>query len=135
MPSAYSRTTKGMVTSLALLAGALMTSTCSSAGTPSSGGNPDVITREQILENPNYANVWEIVAALRPRWLQPGQNSFRGPVEPVVYVDNLRHGDIRSLRNIGLVGVMRITYINARDATTMYGTGHLGGIIRVSTRE
>ena len=56
------------------------------------------------------------------------------PVYARVYLDDLFYGEIESLYNIPSNSIERIEYLGSLDATTRYGTGHMGGVIRVTTR-
>jgi hypothetical protein len=53
------------------------------------------------------------------------------PSAPLVYVDNAYYGPLSSLRSIRPEWIGEMEYLNATDATTRYGTGHLGGVISV----
>jgi outer membrane cobalamin receptor len=50
---------------------------------------------------------------------------------PVVYVDNVRFGDLETLQSIPITGIAEIRYMSGPDATTRWGTGVLGGVIEV----
>jgi outer membrane receptor protein involved in Fe transport len=52
----------------------------------------------------------------------------------VVFVDQTAWGAIGSLESISIEEVERIEFLDMRDATTQYGTGYPGGIIRIVTR-
>jgi len=51
----------------------------------------------------------------------------------VVIVDNAQRGGLELLKGIRAAVVAEMRYLNARDATTLYGTGFLGGVITVTT--
>lgn len=92
-------------------------------------GPPNVITREQISALPDLT-AYEVIERLRPRWFRSQTANFSGPIPPVVYVDD-RRGSLAGIRS---TYIERIEHLNSRDATTRYGTGHMGGVIRVVTR-
>lgn len=112
-----------------------------------SRGSGDVITAEQ-LATIQVSTAYEAVQQLRPQFLrQRGVTTLRGAgpegqptginetgTELVVYVDKMRAGGVERLHDIGIEGVAEIRYVNARDATTMYGTGHAGGVIEVTLK-
>jgi hypothetical protein len=50
---------------------------------------------------------------------------------PLVYVDEMPYGDLATLQTIPIIEITEIRYINARDATTRWGTGVAGGVIEV----
>lgn len=52
----------------------------------------------------------------------------------VVYLDGVRYGRVESLRNLNLEEIREIEFIDAGDATTRFGTDHLGGAILIRTR-
>ena len=100
---------------------------CGSRGT--ARGSSNVITRTQISALPDLT-AYEIIERLRPRWFRSQTANFSGPIPPVVYVDN-RRGSLAGIRS---AYIERIEHLNSGDATTRYGTGHMGGVIRVVTR-
>lgn len=122
-----------------LLAGALVgASACaSSTGGGGASSNPDLITRADIVENPNFTNALELIRQIRPRWLRATRGttfSSGGPQEAVVFLDGIRFGDLGSLRSINLVNVDHMEFLDGRDATTLYGTGYMGGAIQIVSR-
>jgi len=95
---------------------------------------PNLITAAQLEEAESDAqNLWEVIQRLRPNWLVSRAATMRERIDPVVYVDGTRFGEVESLREIPVTGVMAILRVSAQDATLLYGTGHAGGIIAVST--
>ena len=118
---------------LALLA--LLTAACSSTGGSSGGGNPDLITREQVDMLPE-GTAFTVIQRFRSSWLRARTQGSFGSTEPayaMVFVDEMRYGDINSLTRISSTEIESIQYISATDATTRYGTGYMGGIIRINT--
>jgi hypothetical protein len=72
---------------------------------------------------------------LRPIWLQErGPTTALGVAPLVVYVDNIRAGTAEFLQSIPVETVREVQYIDARDATTRWGTGVAGGVILVISR-
>ena len=86
------------------------------------------ISRAEIIERRTDAkDAMGVVRRLRPAWLQA-----RGTA--VVYVDNMRQqGGLGALFNIPIGQIRLMEFIGAADATTRWGTGHMGGVIRVLT--
>ncbi|MGH7501834.1 MAG: hypothetical protein ACREL7_08770 [Longimicrobiales bacterium] len=110
---------------------------CACAGSRAQGARDRYLITEAEIEASAQLNAYEVVQALRPEFLRTrGTTSFRAtePVEAVVYVDGLRTGDPSTLRGVPREVVREIRYIDAREATTRYGTGHGGGVIMVSTK-
>jgi hypothetical protein len=107
------------------------------AGCASSGGGssrPEGATSNRIvraeLEPLGQVDALQAVQRLRSRWVQ---SRGVGGDAPVVYVDGTRRGSADELRFIRAADVQMIEYLNAGDATTRYGTGHMGGAILVTS--
>jgi hypothetical protein len=119
---------------LALLV--LLAAACSATGGSSGGGNPDLITQEQIASVPD-GTAFTIVQRFRSSWLRARTQATFGNTNPAyaeVFVDEMHYGDINALGRIASTEIESIQYISATDATTRYGTGYMGGIIRINTR-
>ncbi len=99
-----------------------------------SEGSLEVLTGDEIRAT-GAGNVWEAVRRLRPLWLsaQPRAASLVSPrpAGPVLYVAGVPQGSLQALQSMSVDQVRRVEFINARDATTRYGTGHTGGVIMV----
>ncbi|MEX2582600.1 MAG: hypothetical protein WD766_04980 [Gemmatimonadota bacterium] len=108
---------------------------CSAAAAGSGGGNPDVITADDLSEL-SSTNLYEAVQRLRPQWLRTrGISSFGGEPDPImVYVDNVRYGEVRELTGFRIEAIEEVERIDATSATQRWGTGHAGGVLLVSTR-
>ena len=65
---------------------------------------------------------------------RPRGSTSQGPVPVVLFVDDVRLGELNGLVNIPANRVKEIRYIGARDATTRYGTGVGCGVILVTTK-
>jgi hypothetical protein len=94
-----------------------------------------VVTATEIRSSSNVASAFELVNRLRPHWLRSrGSASLRGASlsAPLVYVDEAYYGTLSSLHSIRPEWIGEMRYLNATDATTRYGTGHLGGVISVT---
>ncbi len=123
--------------------GILVTATliaCAPAITAGPGGNPSVITTEQIV-NSSAANAYDLIHGIRPIWLRSrGQNtldpsqSTSANTYAAVFVDGQRYGDITSLRSMTVHQIRQIRFLSGSDATTRYGTGYPAGVIEVITR-
>lgn len=98
---------------------------------------PNLITFEEIQEL-EVPTAYDVVQILRPDFLRTRGQSFindPNPVPAVVYVDGFQHGTTpESLKSVLRTSVREIEYLNSRDATVRYGTGHRGGAILVRTR-
>ena len=110
-----------------------------SATSRTTRGAADVI-RESEINLAAYQTALEVVQNLRPNMLIPrgvgsdatGLSAARIPI--IVYMDDVRLGEIAGLSNIPANRVKEIRFMNARDATTRYGTGHSSGVILVTTK-
>jgi hypothetical protein len=52
-----------------------------------------------------------------------------------VFLDDVRLGEQNQLASIPANTVKEIRYVNARDATTLWGTGYPAGVIQVITKK
>jgi hypothetical protein len=103
-------------------------------------GPANLITEAEINAGSAYSNALEVVQNLRPQMLIPrgvgsdaaGVSAASIPI--IVYMDDVRLGEVQSLVNIPANRVQEIRFMNARDATTRYGTGHSSGVILVVTK-
>jgi hypothetical protein len=101
-------------------------------------GSSNVIAESEITSQ--YQNALEVVQNLRPQMLIPrgagsdasGMSAASIPI--IIYMDDVRLGEPSSLVNIPATRVEEIRFLNARDATTRYGTGHGSGVIVVTTK-
>lgn len=113
---------------------------CASGGANrgvTAGGRTDVLYRNEIAKS-TAQNAYDAVRLLRPSFL-----SGRGPttllransssVAPVVYLDNQRLGDARTLENIPVAGIVEIRFIGASQAQLRWGMDHPAGAIQVVT--
>ena len=94
----------------------------------------DLITREEI-DKQHWANAYELVAALRPSWLnERGPDSFTTPAELHVHFNGVRAGGIQVLRQMVVTDVVYLEYIAPLAATARWGIGYGRGAIDVSTK-
>jgi hypothetical protein len=114
-----------MIPTLALFGAAC----ASGGGSGSTSGSRYVITGEQIAEAA-VSDALEAVERLRPDWLR--SRGAGGSIQ--AYRDGFRLGSVEALRSIGAEQIRSIRFINARDATTRWGTDHGAGAIEVVTR-
>lgn len=113
----------------------------STAARPGGSRQQDVISESEITSRATDAsNALQIVQKLRPQMLRSrglvSPNDMTGEASmPKVYVDNVSYGAIESLANINAAQVKEIKFIKGPDATTTWGTGHMGGVILVTTKK
>ena len=124
-----------------LCAMALMLVACSGGGTGTtaqpntqsrSRGSSDVITEAEIRSSV-YQNALEVVQSLRPAMMRPRQGGANAQAI-MFYLDGVRMSELNGLSTIPAERVREIRFINARDATTRWGTGHDSGVILVTTK-
>ena len=121
----------------ALLAAALLLPACASSGGGGSGGGSRNLLTMQELNEVSFSTVFEAVRALRPRWLQARSGASLRTPEPqtaMVYIDGQLRGGLNEMWNLLPTEVSEIRYMSASDATTRFGTNHVGGAIVITTR-
>jgi hypothetical protein len=110
---------------------------CSAATQQQSGvsRNIDLLTREEVTEA-NRSSAYEVIEMLRPQWLQArsAQSVNRQGGGVIVYMDDVRYGDLDSLRSIHSSGIFQMERFNATAASQRWGPGHSEGVIVISTR-
>jgi hypothetical protein len=94
-----------------------------------------MITAVEISRT-NYSNLYDVVQALRTRWLlSRGPDTILGKQGEVqVHLDDVRLGGVQSLRNLSPVGVAYIQWFDPISAAQKWGLGYGQGAIYVSTR-
>lgn len=95
----------------------------------------NVLAAEEIMKT-GQATAYRAIQAARPQWLiARRQGSSSGRVETIkVYVAGNRYGEAGALEQITAASVKELRYLDSRDATTRYGTGHGSGAIMVTLR-
>jgi hypothetical protein len=131
------RTTIPRVTRLGLVVGfALASFACQpgNAATQPPRRSANEITRAEI-ESIQMSNVFDLVSALRPRWLQRrGTDTLGEQGEIRAYIGSTRlSGGLRALRDVPLVGVTRIEFVDPITAGARWGLDHGQGAIVVVT--
>jgi hypothetical protein len=94
-----------------------------------------VISAQQIEEG-HYDNVFAAIEALRPQWLKSrGTSSFSNANADKVWVyqDNVKVGDVETLRSIPPKEIVAIRYFDGNAAQGRFGVGHSAGAIVVET--
>ena len=106
-------------------------------GTRLAPRSQELIPQAEIAANASEAsNALQIIEKLRPQMLRSrGTSSPTDPTgetaRPKVYVDNVAYGELSTLTNLNASQIKEIRFVNSRDATTAWGTGHMGGVIHV----
>ena len=102
------------------------------------GGDSQLITQDEI-EGSKAATAYDAIQKLRANFLSyRGETSFNqqnSQPYPTVYLDGQAFGPINSLRSIPASQVATIRLYRSWEATTKFGTGNMGGVIAVTTRQ
>ena len=103
----------------------------------------NVISEEEIAAlGGSVQTALAIVQRLRPAMLRSHASSISSQsdgsssadatlLEVQVYLDNQKMGGMNALADITLAQIREIRYLNASDATTLFGTGNMAGAIQV----
>ncbi len=93
------------------------------------------ITFEELQDDPSL-DLLTLIERERPRWMRPrGTTVFSGQVSPAVFIDDVRQpGGVDVLRSLRVTDLQEVRFMNARDATTRYGTDMISGAILVTRR-
>jgi hypothetical protein len=111
---------------------------CASAPGGARGSSSGSITAEQLDNLGPGVSAYEAIERLRPTWLRDrGVNSasaaYVDDTMPKVHIDRTPFG-LDALRSFRTTDIQTITFMSGPDATTMYGTGYVNGLILVQTR-
>lgn len=98
----------------------------------------EVLTAAEISRT-SALTAYEAVQMLRPAFLRAQGpkavlSSPRSTVYPVVYMNGTYHGALETLMSLDVRDIQDIRYIDPQQATIMYGTGHVAGVIMVNTK-
>lgn len=73
-------------------------------------------------------------AYLRKQGPKTVVTTYRSTMYPVVYLNGVYYGDVESLKSLYVSDIRDIRYIEPKEATIMFGTGHVAGVIMVNTK-
>jgi hypothetical protein len=110
---------------------------CSHASQSAPGGDPNLIT-EQEIDASGGASALDVIEKVRRNFLtNRGKTTLIGssPSLPSVFVDGVHFGEVGSLRNISARQVSSMRLYRAWEAQQKYGNGYVGGVIEVTTRK
>jgi hypothetical protein len=101
----------------------------------------EVLTAQEISRS-GALTAYDAIRTLRPAFLRaegpkavlPYPRSTIYPIYTVVYLNGMYTGELDSLKDMTAQNIDEIRYIEANDATLMYGTGHSAGVIMVTTK-
>ena len=86
------------------------------------------IQNDEILKIVSASDALDVISQSRPTWLRS-----KG-LEPSVYMNGIQMGDLSALRSISINIIKDIKFLTPSEATTMYGTNNMGGVIEIRTR-
>jgi hypothetical protein len=115
-----------MVLALAL-AGCATTS--SDPGAQRAASDRSVLIQEEFRGS-GHSNLYDVVQALRPNWLvQRGPISFSDPEagRVVVYLNNVQAGGVEYLRQVNVLDVVSLRYLDPLEASAQFGLKQSGG--------
>ena len=124
-----------------LVVATFLSAACSSNKVDSGPGiSRDTITAEEIeaSHTSSSATAYDVIKRLRGNFLSyRGRTSVKNTSspDPNVYVDEQAFGPIASLRTIPASQIALIRLYRSWEATTRYGTGNMGGVIAISTKQ
>jgi hypothetical protein len=120
--------------SLLFVALGLVVGACAANPEGSVRGSGDIMSREEILAA-NRGNLYEVIEMSRPQWLRMrSEQSVTRNGGILVYMDDVRYGDLNSLRTIPARDIQQVRRYNATAASQRWGPGHSEGVIAISTR-
>lgn len=95
----------------------------------------DRIAFEEIQRG-HWANAYDLVETLRPRWLRShGPDTILGePVVVQVHLDETRLGGVQVLRTIAVNDIESIEWVDPVSAASRWGSDHANGAIIITTR-
>jgi hypothetical protein len=133
------RATHGLLTLAVLLlaaaCGGATSANTDAAAAGRAGTRSDRITADEVRQNGQYSNLYDLVEHLRPRWLRSqGPDTFVGEQGQVqVHMNGNLLGGVDQLRRISPVAVTSIDWLPPIDAAARYGLNHSHGAIIIST--
>lgn len=105
---------------------------------PGQISNSQLITEDEI-EASHGSSAYDVIQQLRANFLSyRGETSFnksRSSPYPTVYVDGQAFGPITTLKTIPAIQIASIRLYRSWEATTKFGTGNMGGVIEINTKQ
>lgn len=131
----YRRSTRLVIPLVVLLSAGLAACASGGGGQASRAGGGDLLTAEEMAEWASQ-DLFDVVRRLRPRWLQSrAPATAQGRQSLAIILDGVRQdGGPEVLRSFRAGEIGSVQYMNARDATTRYGTDMTGGALIVLTK-
>jgi len=86
------------------------------------------ISQEEIKELAIARTAKDAIEISRPTWLR------RKGINPSIYMNGMLMGGLDQLDNISINSVKEMRFLPSAEATTMYGTNNMGGVIEIKSR-
>ncbi|MBC8344828.1 MAG: hypothetical protein H8E56_01050 [Candidatus Marinimicrobia bacterium] len=86
------------------------------------------ISQEEIEGLATARTARDAVEIARPIWLR-GKG-----IDPSVYMNGILMGGLEHLDNISIHAVKEMRFLSSTEATTLYGTNNMGGVIEIKSR-
>lgn len=102
----------------------------SSAVRPSTAQPLHVLTAAE-LSLTGARDALRAIETARPSWLAPGGGPLAAADRVQVYIEGTRYNDVSDLQRVSVAAIREIQYLEGREATARYGSGHSGGAIVV----
>ncbi len=118
-----------MKTKLILILSALLLAGCAFNGAerkPVKARN--FISQEEIKTLTAARTARDAVEMARPIWLR-GKG-----IDASVYMNGILMGGPEQLENVSIQAVKELRFLSPVEATTMYGTNNMGGVIEIKSR-
>ena len=118
-----------MKTKLILIIGFFIFVGCGSSGAERKSSKPrNFISFEEIQTIAGATTAQDLVELARPFWLR------NKGIDPRVYMNNIQMGALDALGNISVNAIQEIRFLPPSEATTMFGTNNMGGVISIKSR-
>lgn len=120
---------------LACVLAAVLSGCATAGGSPTSRGSSDRITAAE-MESWGAEDLLTVIQRMRPQWLQARKAvTISGPRPTSVVVDGVtQSGGVEVLRSYLAGNVQEVRFVNAKDATTLYGLSMMSGAIVVALK-
>lgn len=106
---------------------------CASTGPvacPASAAPPSALVGSAELRQTQGADLYEALRLSRPRFIR--SRAATSP-DPIVYLDGIRTAELGALHTVALPDVVDVRFMSGPDATTRFGTDHVGGALLIRT--
>jgi len=120
----------------------LMTSLAMACSQPRSAGpvaprpRIEMLTLSEIGDSGRFDNVYDMLAELRPRWLQQRATDTvnQKPGDVMVRLNETEYGTVESLRTLSTVRITSIQLFDSQSAVNRWGAAYAHGAIVITTR-